>query len=191
MKRIGIVAKSAALVVLMLLTLISSSFAQSAEQTVVYMMHGVDADPVTNYGGGHTVILKPVESPSGVDFIVDGLLSISARYKQIDGCHYTTNVSIAMEKDKPLVEIMHGVLDWSKVASVKLTTPVGTPAGSLVKQLSIDGLAVSECKGLERDGTWSDCKVADVLRAMNVGDPERATKAYDYFKKNFCAGSAF
>ena len=169
-----------------------AAFAQSAEETIVYMLHGITNAPVT-MNGTPPMTIQPATDGYGVELLWADKLGARISYTRVDDCHYDMTLSTAEDGDlaKPIVENATITLDWSKVSGVKLTTPPGIAPNIPLKFVNVDGLAISACKSIDPN-VCKDMRIKFVLEtAMNVGDPARTAKAYDYFKKNFCEGAAF
>ncbi|MDE1993468.1 MAG: hypothetical protein KGI75_13270 [Rhizobiaceae bacterium] len=189
--------RSALIVTAALFVPTSAAMAQTAEQTVLYMLHGVEDTRIAipEASGQSGYYYQPLtDGRTGVNVVrpnagVDQPF-VGYEYKQQDGCIISMTLSsVPPNTNQPMTALARLTLDWSKVSAVTLSAPSGP-----IHPTSAQGLKVTDCQELSdiAKGQCGHLKAGDLSQIwMNVGTQERVSKAFAYFQQTYCKGSAF
>lgn len=177
------------IVPLILALLATPAHAQTAEETMLYMLHGFEGSPIAVDFHGHQMTMESYpELENGIllkiatpipDMYQRGAYGLT----KIDDCTYSVTVLAAKvgSDDLPLTPLVTATMDWSKVSGLSFDS-----TGGILTAIP-DGIKI-DC-----DAQQPSCATikAAPLFYLNLGSQRRVEKAFQYFQANYCKGSAF
>lgn len=175
----------------LVLTLMATpACAQTAEETMVYMLHGFEGAPISaNTSNGRTITMeKYPELENGIllkitTSIPDSFERGAYGLTKINDCKYAVTVLAAKvgKGDLPLEPMVKVTMDWSKVSGLSFDHK--------------DGILIAKPEGLDlacdTEGDGCSFAKANPILYINLGSQKRVEKAFEYFQRTYCKGSAF
>lgn len=150
----------------------SPAFSQTAEETVSFILYGLE-DGRKIVQGGAVVATVEQTSSSPATYLVSpsGQLELDqATVRKLDNCQFEVSVQSSSAKERK------AIYDFSKVGDVTFT--LGNGLLSFAGKCAIKG----------SDGS---CNSTALISAETTAPENRVRKAVKFLKANYCAGSAY
>ncbi|TPL94766.1 hypothetical protein [Mesorhizobium sp. B2-3-10] len=183
--------------ILLGLMAMNQASAQTADETILYLLSGLRSEPALVEMGlpGERFRMEPLtDGRVGYTrtYHTDKVDVPSATYQFIktDDCHYDAKITSYEGKAAPYTPVEKAVveLDFSKVHGISERPRTQQYDPHIV---SFDGLAVS-CKPLAEKGCEGVLLYSgNEIGWLHAGDKPSIEKALGYFQSTYCKGSAF
>lgn len=168
-------------------TLPAMASAETVDETLLSMLHGIESEPVLSDTSGGKILFTPLSSSSFTVQNMTAKVTAKVTYSHSDNCHFNLTMSAAKDGSSAVPDIVTASLDFSRAYGLKYTQ--GNNSG--MSHVEIEGIKI-ECKpsaGMTCEDVFGPSQYARYF--PTVGEKERVSNAFAYFRKNFCAGSAF